>query len=54
MIRSFFKSKLLILFLLIIFVGFLIGYDYALLTSKAPVGTTFGTPASLPGATLPG
>ena len=53
MIRSFFKSKLLIFFLFILFVSFIIGYDYAVITSKTMPAATLDTPVSLPGTVFP-
>lgn len=53
MIRGFFNSRLLILLLFILFVSFIIGYDYAVITSQTPPASTISTPVSLPDTALP-
>lgn len=49
MISRFFKSRLLLIFSIILFICFIIGYDYAVITSREPPAATVNTPVLIPG-----
>jgi hypothetical protein len=40
------KSKLVLFFLLVFFLCFIIGYDYAVITSREPAAASAGLPAA--------
>lgn len=48
MISKFFRSKLFLLFSFLLFVGFIIGYDFAVITSKEPPAATVKAPVLSP------
>jgi hypothetical protein len=48
MLLAFIKSKLFILFSVILFEAFIIGYDYAVITSMEPSAASSGTAAVMP------
>lgn len=48
MILRFFRSKLFLLFAFLLFVGFIIGYDFAVITSKEPPAATVKAPVLAP------
>jgi hypothetical protein len=54
MLAGFLKSKLFILFSIILFVAFLVGYDYAAVTSGEPSSASSSKVSAMPGKTVSG
>ncbi len=48
MISRFFKSKLFLFFSILLFTGFIAGYDYAVVTSREPVAAAVKSPVAIP------
>jgi hypothetical protein len=50
MIKRFINGKLFLFFVFMIFAGFFLGYDYAVVTSKEPEAASFKAPQPIPAA----
>lgn len=48
MISRFFKSKLFLFFSILLFTGFVAGYDYAVVTSREPAAAVVKAPVEIP------